>query len=105
MGNRAGTFLINNVPYQPLQGIFVCREQDIFRGCIGYQEHAGSDHDGVPVLAGTVCVLGRADEEGEAALARIVDKYAQSIGGYRAQVTIPLSPEIVRVAGVQAMHR
>ncbi len=38
-------------------------------------------------IAGTVCVLGSADEAGESALARVVDKYAQSTGGYRAQVS------------------
>lgn len=37
--------------------------------------------------AGTVCVLGSADEAGGAALARVVDQYAQSTGGYRAQVS------------------
>ena len=31
-------------------------------------------------------MLGRADAEGEAALGRVVDAYAKSIGGYRAQV-------------------
>lgn len=42
----------------------------------------------VPAHAGTVCVLGSADEAGEAALARVVDQYAQSTGGYRAQVNV-----------------
>jgi hypothetical protein len=45
--------------------------------------------EGVPcACSGTVCVLGRADAEGEAALARVVDAYAKSIGGYRAQVML-----------------
>ena len=41
-------------------------------------------------FAGTVCVLGRAGAESEAALARVIDSYAKSIGGYRAQVGVKL---------------
>ena len=38
-------------------------------------------------------MLGRADEDGESALRRVVDAYALSIGGYRAQVPF-LAPVI-----------
>ncbi|BDA43718.1 probable galactokinase at C-terminar half [Coccomyxa sp. Obi] len=54
---------------------------------------------------GTVCVLGSADEAGEAALARVVDQYAQSTGGYRAQVFSGSSPGAARFGALRLRRK
>lgn len=33
-------------------------------------------------VAGTVCILGRNDEEGEAAVAKVVEAYSKETGGF-----------------------
>ncbi len=58
----------------------------------------------VPAPAGTVCVLGSADAAGEAALARVVERYAQSTGGYQAQVFSGSSPGATKF-GVLRLRR
>lgn len=54
--------------------------------------------------AGTVCVLGSADSAGEAALARVVERHAQSTGGYRAYVYLGSSPGATKF-GVLRLRR
>ena len=68
------------------------------------QGRAIAPHRHVVAHAGTVCVLGSADSAGEAALARVVERYAQSTGGYRAQVFSGSSPGATKF-GVLRLRR
>jgi L-arabinokinase len=54
---------------------------------------------------GTVCVLGVAGAAGEAALARVVERYAQSTGGYRAQVFRGSSPGAARFGALRLRRK
>ena len=50
------------------------------------------------VGAGTVCVLSANSAAGEAAVQRVVERYAKSMGGYRA--TVRLTSDCLPIHGV-----